>query len=100
MEAKFKLGQTVYLRQALADADTHARVGLLCLPKSFLIYGMWKEECHGGIQHHYVIRLGDKPTRMNESELVDPSEWDISEWVTTIDKARKEFPFVKEWAGQ
>lgn len=100
MEAKFKLGQSVYMRQGLADCETRSRVGLVTLPKSFVIFAVMREECHGGVQHHYIIRLDGETTRVNESELADPSEWNIKEWISAIDKARKDFPQVKEWAGE
>ena len=97
MGPKFKIGDTVYNKNGLADAEMHARVGLVALPTVLTIFGVLTEECHGGTQYHYVVRLGKEAVKVNESELAAKDEWNIPEWVATIDKARKAFPSVANW---
>jgi hypothetical protein len=100
MGSKFKVGDVVYTKNGIGECTTSARVGILALPKVVTIISVFTEECHGGIQFHYLARLEGDLIKFNEVELLDQSEWDISAWMNTWSEAKKAHPEIAKAAGQ
>lgn len=83
MDAKFKVGELVMFKSAIADCESSCRIGSFRLPSHYMVVERHEMECPGGVQYGYALRTRRDATyeRINEVELVLALDVDLSKLV-------------------
>ena len=74
-EFKFKIGDLVTTRAAIAECEDGARVGQCRTPMRFVIVERRTQECPGGMQLHYMLARDGKSGLFNEIEVASIDDW-------------------------
>ncbi len=76
---RFKLGDLVVFKTAIASSLMKCRAAWLALPEVGMIVERLSQECPGGLQLKYVVSINKEVGTVFEIELMSYAEYDLGE---------------------
>ena len=77
MDFRFKIGELVYTKVGIHEAQVGCRAGVFVHPAAYMVLETLGQTCPAGIeQRHYLVSHPSGRYRANEIELAPLSDWD------------------------